>query len=231
MDSPALFDRAGLLSHYHDLATELLDRLNLSDAAATDAHEVHVALVAALAEAREDGRADNAERHRALVSRLLKRADDSAVSGAALASRIASDDPDAQRILVESVKAIRDPRAFLDRLGRALDAPLSCGHPLDCLPDHEPQDAATVRCGWCEAVEERDALAARIAGYEAELAAVDQALGRALGYPTEGPEIGGDHSTVCTGEHTPASLADEARNRIVALEAAVRAADAAGDKP
>ena len=71
-----------------------------------------------------------------------------------------------------------------------------------------------------------DALLARVhtlehqvRGYQAEVAEADQLLGKALHYPTEGPEIGGDGTTVCTGEHTLTSLAAEAAWRIAALEA------------
>ena len=54
---------------------------------------------------------------------------------------------------------------------------------------------------------------------QAECAEVDQMLGKALGYPSAGPEVGGDHSTVCTGDHTPSSLATEAANAIAVLRA------------
>ena len=81
--------------------------------------------------------------HRDEIARLVERGRTQAISGAAMASRLAAEDPDAQRILVESVKAIRDPRAALARVFGAMSAPLDCGHPLDCLDDK------TGVCGWC----------------------------------------------------------------------------------
>ena len=87
--------------------------------------------------------------HRNQLSRMLRKNTEHAVSGAAMASRLASNDPDAQRVLVDSVKAIRNPAAVLARIGKALDEPLQCGHPLDCLPDHDWEDAANISCGWC----------------------------------------------------------------------------------
>lgn len=54
-----------------------------------------------------------------------------------------------------------------------------------------------------------------------ELYEVEQALGRVLGYPRAGPEIGGDGTTFVVGEATPASLAEQAARKISALEAAL----------
>ena len=51
---------------------------------------------------------------------------------------------------------------------------------------------------------------------------VCQILGTALRYPTEGPEVGGDHTTVCVGDHVAESLAVEAARRIAELEAEVK---------
>jgi hypothetical protein len=44
----------------------------------------------------------------------------------------------------------------------------------------------------------------------------EQILGKALGFPTEGPEVGGDHTTVCLGEATGCLdvVAQMAANRI-----------------
>jgi hypothetical protein len=58
----------------------------------------------------------------------------------------------------------------------------------------------------------------QIEGHFAEHHEVTQALGKALGYPTEGPEVGGDHSTVCVGDHAPGTLAQEAARRLTDLE-------------
>ena len=69
--------------------------------------------------------------------------------------------------------------------------------------------------------QENEHLHQQIRGYQAEVAEVDQTLGRALGYPTLGPEAGGDHGTVCTGESTPASLAAEAAGKLDRLAAEV----------
>lgn len=89
------------------------------------------------------------------------------------------------------------------------------------LVEQSPGNAAAERELRIQAVSclpallaELDALRATVRGYQTELAEVDQTLGRALGYPTAGPEIGGDHSTVCTGESTPASLAAEAEREL-----------------
>ena len=67
----------------------------------------------------------------------------SAAAGAAMVSRLVSDDPDAQATLDKSVEAIRNPTAVLDRLYSLLKAPMECGHPLDCL------DESTGDCLWC----------------------------------------------------------------------------------
>lgn len=68
------------------------------------------------------------------------------------------------------------------------------------------------------------ALRATIAGYEAECAEIDQTLGRALGYPPNPDGAPG----VCTGDHTPASLAAEAAGRIAEAESTIASAVAAG---
>lgn len=50
---------------------------------------------------------------------------------------------------------------------------------------------------------------------------VEQVLGKALGYPSYGPEMfpdGKPNGSVCVGEHVPESLADEAAARIKKLE-------------
>lgn len=47
--------------------------------------------------------------------------------------------------------------AVLRTFAIAVREPLSCGHPLDCIPDHGPGEEAG--CGWCA---ERDALNKRI---------------------------------------------------------------------
>lgn len=47
---------------------------------------------------------------------------------------------------------------------------------------------------------------------------VTQVLGKALGYPLEGPEVGGDYTTVCVGDHVPESILAEAANRIRSLQ-------------
>jgi hypothetical protein len=62
----------------------------------------------------------------------------------------------------------------------------------------------------------------QIEGHFAEHHEVTQALGKALNYPREGPEVGGDHSIVCVGEHTPGTIAQEAARRIAELEATLR---------
>ena len=87
--------------------------------------------------------------HRNQLSRMMRKNTEHAVSGAAMASRLISNDPDAQRVLVDSVKAIRDPAAVLSRVLSCLDEPLACGHPLNCLPGHDWEDAEKIRCGWC----------------------------------------------------------------------------------
>ena len=86
--------------------------------------------------------------HREQLVRMMRKNAEHAVSGAAMASRLISNDPEAQQVLVDSIKAIRDPRAVLDRIGKGLNAPLQCGHPLDCLPAHD-WDAENIQCGWC----------------------------------------------------------------------------------
>ena len=94
--------------------------------------------------------------------RALSRENEAAVSGAALAARVATGDPSAARALTQAVKSIRDPRAVLDRIMDSLSEPLPCGHPLECIPDHEPEDAADVRCGWCIVIEENRELRERL---------------------------------------------------------------------
>lgn len=48
--------------------------------------------------------------------------------------------------------------------------------------------------------QERALLEHQNKGLLTELYECEQILGKALGYPTEGPEIGGNHTTVCAGE-------------------------------
>jgi hypothetical protein len=45
-----------------------------------------------------------------------------------------------------------NPKALagLKAMFLALGEPLECGHPLQCLPDHEP--GQVVVCGWCDEV-------------------------------------------------------------------------------
>ena len=62
-----------------------------------------------------------------------------------------------------------------------------------------------------------DDVTRRAAGYEMECAEIDQVLGRALGYPSNPDDADG----VCTGEHTPASLAVEAAREVERLRAFV----------
>lgn len=76
---------------------------------------------------------------------------------------------------------------------------------------------AAARTGWPAALKEVERLRAQIDGHFREHFAVTQALGKALGYPTEGPEVGGDHSTVCIGEHVPGTIAAEAAAEIERL--------------
>lgn len=105
----------------------------------------------------------------------------------------------------------------------ALDAiAAACGCAEWEYPGQVVRDVEAVVRERDEAVALISTLRAQNQGYAAELAEVDQILGRALGYPTMGPEVGGDHTTVCTGEHTPASLAGEAASRIMVLEARER---------
>lgn len=79
-----------------------------------------------------------------------------------------------------------------------------------------------VRAAGFEVVERGtlDRLEHQLAGYERECYAVGQALGRALGYPHAPDEHGNPDPTapICTGKHTPASLAAEAEMRIWLLE-------------
>ena len=51
--------------------------------------------------------------------------------------------------------------------------------------------------------------------------AVEQALGRALGYGCDMRDVGGVEDDVCVGEHTPVTLAREAAQRIEELEKAL----------
>lgn len=48
---------------------------------------------------------------------------------------------------------------------------------------------------------------------------VEQVLGKVLGYPLMGPEVGGDNTEVCVGDHTPGTLAAEAADKIRKLRA------------
>lgn len=57
--------------------------------------------------------------------------------------------------------------AVLRTFALAVQEPLSCGHPLECIPDHEPGES--VGCGWCALTAERDALAAENARLRAAL--------------------------------------------------------------
>lgn len=43
-----------------------------------------------------------------------------------------------------------DPKVRLTALFASLDEPLVCGHPLRCLPEHDP--GQVVKCGWCAEV-------------------------------------------------------------------------------
>jgi hypothetical protein len=52
---------------------------------------------------------------------------------------------------------------------------------------------------------------------------IEQHLGRALGYPVMGPEVGGDGSEVCVGPEVPTSLAVQAELEIARLERENRA--------
>lgn len=61
---------------------------------------------------------------------------------------------------------------------------------------------------------EKAELKRKLKGAMAELHEVDQVLGRVLGYPPMGPEVGGDGTQVCTGPHTAVTLADEAADLI-----------------
>jgi len=54
---------------------------------------------------------------------------------------------------------------------------------------------------------------------------IEQTLGKALGYPLMGPEVGGDYTTVCVGDHVPATLAMEAADRIRKLQAKIKNAN------
>lgn len=61
---------------------------------------------------------------------------------------------------------------------------------------------------------EKVELKRKLKAVQVELYEVDQVLGRALGYPAMGPEVGGDGTAVCTGPHTATTLADEAADLI-----------------
>lgn len=113
----------------------------------------------------------------------------------------------------------------------ALDAiSAACGCEEWDYPGQVVRDVRAVVRERNEAVALISTVRAQNAGYAAELAEVDQVLGRALGYPTMGPEVGGDHTTVCTGEHTVVTLAMEAAGRLSKTETlANRFAREAGD--
>jgi hypothetical protein len=81
-------------------------------------------------------------------------------------------------------------QATLLRLQAALDEPLSCGHPLECLPEHAPMNSGTVRCGWCAEVARLRSLLADVSaawnrdpdepGWEDEHDAAHEAIAAAL---------------------------------------------------
>jgi len=54
---------------------------------------------------------------------------------------------------------------------------------------------------------------------------IEQILGKILGYPLMGPEVGGDYTTVCVGDHVPATLAMEAADKIRKLQAIIENAN------
>ena len=73
-----------------------------------------------------------------------------------MAARVYTQDPDTQKVVMDSVKAVRNPSAVLSRLMDVLDEPMECGHPVECIPDHKPEEAHLVGCGWCKAIREKE---------------------------------------------------------------------------
>jgi hypothetical protein len=93
------------------------------------------------------------------------------------------------------------------------------------------QDAVDRLYALCNDQQARIAeLERQIKGYQSECRDVEQALGRALGYPRfcdDQKNFPGstDADGVCVGEHTPATVAESAARRIAELESVIREAE------
>ena len=125
----------------------------------------------------------------------------------------------ARNLLPRVVKALQQAREEIDRLKAERWTCESCGcefPPIPKLPgvtdaEHAAMHADVRRCSKCVEVE---ALRHNWMKADAEVCGI---LGKALNYPTLGPEVGGDNTEVCTADHVPATLAQEAAEELARL--------------